>query len=285
MTRATQRAGLIAAAVVAAPTVAAVGYIVAGAVGLAGAGAVGFSLHAIHQVLEDPAIWQGGVWTIGTAVVATALAALGATLVATAFRGHRLTDRAARALAVVPLPIPHLVAAAGAILVLGQSGLLARLAYGMGAIDGPTTAPALLYDRFGVGFTLALAWKEMPLLAVAAMAILSTRGTALDEVAQTLGAGPWHRLARVTLPVLWRGLFPVAAATFVFVAGSFEGAALLGPSNPLPLPVAMVERYADIDIARRPEAYVIALLLLLLGLGAIVVMTRAGGSDRLDESA
>ena len=48
----------------------------------------------------------------------------------------------------------------------------------------------------------------------------------LEEAARTLGAGPWAAFRRVTWPLLWRGMLPGAAAVFVFVAGSYEAAAL-----------------------------------------------------------
>jgi len=271
-----QRRGLLAGALVAAPVACALAYTVAGALGLAGAGASGFSTSYIRAVLHDGAIWRGVVWTVTRSGVATALATAGAALIAAAFRegegGRRVTDRVGCALAIAPLPIPHLVAATCGVLVLAQSGLVARVGYAVGLVHGPSAVPALVYDRLGVGFTVVLAWKELPFLTLCALVILATRGAALEEVARTLGAGPWDRLVRITLPLLWRGLFPAAAAAFAFIAGSFEGAALLGPSDPLPLPVATLERFNDIDLARRPEAYVVALIALAVATVATVAV-------------
>jgi putative spermidine/putrescine transport system permease protein len=276
--------GVLAGALVATPAVCAIAYCVAGALGLAGAGARGLSMAYVQAVLRDPAIWRGLVWTVTRSAAATLFAVGGAITMAIVWRGNRRVDRLGRLLATLPLPIPHIVAAAGAILILGQSGLAARLAFAAGLVRVPQDLPPILYDRFGVGFICTLASKEIPFLTLVAISVLTTRGAALDEVARTLGAGRWDRLTRVTLPLLWRGLFPAAAAVFAFIAGSFEGAALLGPSDPLPLPVAMLERFNAIDLGARPQAYVIALL--ALGLALIATVAAALGQRHADvESA
>jgi putative spermidine/putrescine transport system permease protein len=132
--------------------------------------------------------------------------------------------------------------------------------------------PALVYDRWGIGLVLTMAWKESAFLAVVATTLLSTRTHDIEEVARTLGARPLQTFARVTWPMLWRGLLPAIIAVFIFVAGSYEAAALLAPSDPLVLPLLVAERAADPDLMRRNDAYVISLL--LLGIAALAVMAH-----------
>jgi putative spermidine/putrescine transport system permease protein len=269
-----RRGGALAAgAVLAAPVLVGALYALAASVGLAGAGARGLTAAPLARVLGDPATWAGLAWSCGVALAATLLATLGAVLVALVFRGRtrtaRRVDGVARALAALPLPVPHLVAAIVALWTLGQSGMLARLLHALGAVDAPADMPALVYDRAGVGLALALAWKEWAFLSVVAVALVAERGRALDEAARTLGATPAQALRRVAWPVLWRGLAPSAVAAFVFAAGSWETAALLAPSRPLALPLLAAERAADPDLARRADAYVVTLLLLALGVLAV----------------
>jgi putative spermidine/putrescine transport system permease protein len=252
----------VAALAIALPTLVGVGYSAAAALGLAGYGAGGLSLARVNRVLGETAVWRGLAWTVGTSSAATLLASLGAVAVAVLFRGPRATDRIARTLAVVPLPVPHLVAAATAVLLLGQSGLLARLAAALGLAHAPGDLPPLVYDRPGIGFVLALAWKELPFLALLALSVLATRGAALEETARSLGATPWEAFRRVTWPILWRGLLPGAAAVFAFATGSYEAAVLLAPSDPLALQLLTYERYTDPDLLRRDDAFVLALLAL-----------------------
>jgi putative spermidine/putrescine transport system permease protein len=154
--------------------------------------------------------------------------------------------------------------------VLGQSGIVARLGHAVGLISTSAAMPALVYDRFGLGLVLALAWKELAFLSVVATALLATRAGDAEEAARTLGAGPWDTFWLITWPVLWRGLAPAVIAVFVFAAGNWEMAALLAPSDPLALPLLLADRAADPDLARRGDAHVVALLLLAVGAAAVL---------------
>ena len=261
--------GLAAAVLLALPVLVGAAYALAAALGLVGTGAAGLSLSRVERVLRARDTWAGLGFTLWVAVATTFLSTAGAVLLAVLFRGSSRTDRIGRALAAAPLPVPHLVAALLGVWVLGQSGLVARLFAGVGLLDQPAQMPALVYDRAGAGLILTLAWKELAFLAIVASALLATRGDAAEEAARTLGASPWQAFLRVTWPVLWRGLAPAAVAVFLFVAGNYEAAALLAPSDPLALPLLVADRAADPDLARRGDAYVVSLLLLLIGVAAV----------------
>ncbi len=259
-------AGVSAAFLLASPVLLGLGYAALGAVGLVGPGSSGktVSMGRFFQVLGDPAVWEGTLWTLWVAGASTALAVAGAAVVAVVFRGEGRTSRVGRSLAFLPLPVPHLAAGVGGLLILGQSGLLSRFAYQLGWIGGPADMPAWVLDPVGIGFIVALTWKELPFLALVAVSVLETRGTALEDAARGLGAGRWSALGRVTWPLLWRGMLPAAVAVFTFVAGSYEAAVLLAPSHPLALPLLTWERYTDSSLASRGDAYVLALLGLIL---------------------
>jgi putative spermidine/putrescine transport system permease protein len=175
----------------------------------------------------------------------------------------------ARLFAVLPLPIPHLAAAVAGLLLLGQSGLLARLLASFGLVTDPGAMPALVYDRFGLGLILTLAWKELAFLALVAFSVVATRGSRLEEVARTLGAKPFEVFRRVTWPLLWRGLLPAVVAVFVFVASTYEATAVLAPSDPLALPLLTLERYTDADLSRRGDGFVLVLLGMAVSLLAV----------------
>lgn len=263
-------AGLVAAGLVAAPVVLGGGYSLASALGLVGTGANGFDPGRIMRVLGDPETWRATSWTLATAGVATVLATAAATTVAIRLR----TSRSGRWLAVFPLGVPHLAAALAALLLLGQSGLLSRLAFAAGMVTGPAAFPVLVYDRPGVALTLAFAWKEFPFLVLTALAILDTRTDLLAEVARTLGASKRQIFRRVTWPLLWRGLAPAVIAAFAFLIGQYEMAALLAPSDPTPLSVLTFERASDPLLAHRGDAHVLGLLALMLAATLVVVHER-----------
>ena len=256
---------------VALPVIVGIVYAGAAAAGVAGAGARGLTSEHFVRVSGDRATWTGLAWSLAVAAVATLLATAGAVAVAVLFRGAGIRDRLARLLAAAALPIPHLVAALLALWVLGQSGMLARVANAIGLIAGPADMPALVYDRYGVGLALAMAWKELAFLTVIASALLATRTVEAEEAARTLGAGPWHTFRLVTWPVLWRGLAPAVIAVYVFAVGNWEMAALLAPSDPLAMPLLLADRAADADVARRGDAHVVALALLAIGVVAVGV--------------
>jgi putative spermidine/putrescine transport system permease protein len=259
------------AALAALPALVGILYSLAAATGVAGFDPRGFTLERIARVLSEAAVWRGLLWTLATAAAATLLASAGAVLLAVTFRGTTAGDRTARALALLPLAVPHLVAAAVFVLLLGQSGLLARLLAAAGLAPTPASVPALVYDSAGFGFVLALAWKELPFLALIAFTVLATRGPALEETARTLGAPPVQVFRRVTWPMLWRGLLPGIIAVFAFVAGSYEAAVLLAPSDPLPLPLLTAERYTDPDLDRRSDAFVLVLIGFLVAAAAVAL--------------
>jgi putative spermidine/putrescine transport system permease protein len=276
--------GIAAALVLAAPVVVGMVYAVSAALGLAGAGATGdASLERVAAVVTDPVVWSGTLWILWVAAASTALSAAIAIAVAVAFRGAGRLDALGRALAILPLPVPHLVAAVGGLLVLGQSGLLARFAFHLGLVEGPAGMPALVYDPAGIGLVLALTWKEVPFLTLVAVSVLATRGNALERTARGLGAGRRDVFRRVTWPVLWRGMMPAAVAVFTFVAGSYEAAVILAPSDPLALPVLTWERFVDAGLSQRADAYVLALLGFGIALTAVGVhewvRARVGSLD------
>jgi putative spermidine/putrescine transport system permease protein len=252
---------LLLALLVAAPVLLGVLYAALASLGLAGAGASGTpDLSRVSTVLGTRSTWRAVGWSVYVSATATALATVAAAAVAIVFGGHRRIDRAARAIATLPLPVPHLVAAATALLLLSQSGLLARLLFAMGLIDAPAAMPALVYDRAGVGLILALAWKELPFLTVVAVAVRHRDLAAFTEAARTLGADRWQQHWRITWPLLWRGMAPAVIAVFAFALGSYETAALLAPVDPAPLAVLTMERFADPALARRGDAHVLALI-------------------------
>lgn len=282
MTAASRR-GMIAALAISLPVLAGVGYSTLASLGLTGPGAAGEGSARIARVLGEPAVWTGLLWSLWIAAASTAVAAAAAVVVAALFRSGAAADRIARLFAVLPLPIPHLAAAVAGLLLLGQSGLLARLLASLGLLTGPGDMPALVYDRSGLGLILTLAWKEFSFLALVAFSVIATRGDRLEEVARTLGARPLAVFRRVTWPLLWRGLLPAVVAVFVFVASTYEAAAVLAPSDPLALPLLTLERYTDADLARRGDAFVLVLLGMAVSLLAVAAHEWARSRwDRLE---
>lgn len=253
-----RNAGWLTPAVLAAAPLLGMGW----AVWAGGGGADGdFQIATLLARLARPAPWLSLAWSLFAAVSATALATVGAIVVAIQFRGTSFGHRAARTLATIPLPIPPIVVAAAAVLVLSQSGLLARGLAAFGWVSVPADFPALLNTPEGTGLILALAWKELGFLSLLACSIVAQLDPELEATARTLGASAKAARRRILVPLVWRGLMPGVVAAFAFVLGSWELPALLGPSHPQPLAVAVLERARDADPLARGDAWAAVLLL------------------------
>jgi putative spermidine/putrescine transport system permease protein len=216
-------------------------------------------------------------YVAGVATLLAAALSLGlALLLRRAFRGARML----RLLVQLPLPAPHIVAAIGVALLLGQSGMAARLLHAAGLVAGPADFPALVYDRGAVGLIVAYVWKETPFITLVTLAALRSAGSEVEHAARNLGATPWQTLRYVTLPLVGPALLGAATIVFTFTFGAFEAPLLLGQSYPRTLAVEAYVRYQDTDLAARPAA--LALNTLIAGLTALAappyiwLLRRAG---------
>jgi putative spermidine/putrescine transport system permease protein len=258
------------------PIVVGVGYLIAGAV--SGAGHSDES--TLARVVRDGAVWRSALLSLWIAGAGTLLALIGAVLVALLMGGDSPVERAARTIVALPLPVPNVAAAVAVLLLLSQSGWLARVAAQLHLIAGPSQFPAMVYDPLAIGVIVTVVWKELPFLALIALSLQSLRGRALTDAARTLGATPWQAARMVTLPQLLRGMAPSIVAVFVFVLGSLELPLVLAPSSPLALPMLVQERRQALAAASHSEAYVIALLATLLALIAVLAHEALRSDER-----
>jgi putative spermidine/putrescine transport system permease protein len=181
------------------------------------------------------------------------------------------------------LTVPHVVGAVGILYLFAQSGLFARLAYGGGLIAGPAEFPALTQDPFAIGIILLYVWKEAPFVAVVLLAKLQTIGQDHEATARSLGATRWQALVHVLLPLLSPALFAALALVFAFAFGAYEVPLLLGAHAPKALPVLAWQSYTDVDLAARPQAMAMAILIALIGLAMLLAYARLAvfkGPDR-----
>lgn len=225
----------------------------------------GWTLDAYREAFSDPAVRAGLGLTLRIGLISAGLAAVLGLAVALVVR------RAGRAVPGVHLVLqgvlatPHLVGALGIALLLSPSGLFSRLAASTGLVDSSRGFPALTQDAFGWGIIAEYTWKEAPFLALVALAALG-RLDGLERVARTLGADRWQRLRHVVLPLVATPLASGALLVLAFAMGSYEVPVLLGRPYPAALPVVALDAYRDVDLAARPLAMVVALLIAVLTL-------------------
>jgi putative spermidine/putrescine transport system permease protein len=237
---------------------------------LAGGTGAGPSLDAYRRLFTDPEFGRSLLLTLHVAVTSTVLAIVlgigAALLLRRLVRGRRL----ATTLFQSNLPLPHVVGAVAILALLGQSGLLSRVATQTGVIDGPASFPALVFDPYAIGIIVQYVWKEVPFIGIVALAILRSTGDDLEEAARTLGASPRQRLRHVILPLLLPGVLSAAIIVFAFTFGTFEVPLLLGRSFPAVLPVLAHQRYTDVDLTARPEAMAISVVITVVVVAVVV---------------
>ncbi len=263
--------GRLKIALLLAPAVGVIGILFVGGLGVAlvqslgympAIGLTGWSLDAYRQVLGDEDFVDSLLLTLYVSGVSTGLSTVLAVLAALALRRSR--GRLSAVVFQLPITIPHLVAAVGIALVVAQTGLGARLAAVLGLIGEPKEFPALLYDRYSVGIILTYVWKEVPFIALVVLASLRGVASELEEVARTLGAGAWQRFWYVVFPVISPSVVAASLLVFAFTFGAFEVPYLLGKSYPTMLPVMAYNEYREIDLAARPAAMAINVLIALI---------------------
>jgi putative spermidine/putrescine transport system permease protein len=204
--------------------------------------------------------------TVGSAVIAVGLVMV----LRYAFRGSKATTFIYQ----VPLPVPHLVAASGMLLLFTQSGIFARIATAVGLIDRPAEFPALVFDRPGVSIILTFWWKEVPFIGLVVLAILRSIGPQYEELAQSLGAGPWQRFRHVLLPLIMPGVLSTSIIVFAFTFANYEIPLLLGVRSPTTLPVLAFRNYGDADLGLRPEAMAISVILAVISVILLAAYRR-----------
>ncbi len=222
------------------------------------------NLDAFRSVFSDQELWRSLAFTFYLSVASTALALGLGVAVALAFRRLFSGSRIGAFMLQLNLPVPHLVGALAMVLLLAQSGLLARVADSVGLIDGPAAFPALIFDVRGIAIIAEYVWKEAPFFALMALAALGPVADDFEGVAATLGAGRWRRFRHVTLPLLTPVLLPASVVVFAFAFGTFEVPLLLGGSFPEALPVLAYRKFTNVDLAARPEALAIGVLMMAI---------------------
>ncbi len=172
------------------------------------------------------------------------------------------------------LTVPHLVGAIGILYLFSQSGSFARLAAEWGMIAKPGDFPALVFDPYAIGIILQYVWKEIPFIGVIVLANMQALGEDYESVARSLGANRWQAFRYVLLPLIFPGVLSASVMVFAFTFGAYEIPAILGANYPAALPVLAYRKYTDVDLAARPEAMAMAIVIAVVSAIMILLYVR-----------
>jgi putative spermidine/putrescine transport system permease protein len=232
-------------------------------------------LAAYRAVFSNPDFYRSFLLTFHIAFASTVISAViavaAALLLRRTFAGRGLISF----LFQLNLTVPHLVGAIGILYLFSQSGMFARLAAEFGMIARPGDFPALVFDPYAIGIILQYVWKEVPFIGVIVLANMQAIGQDHEAVARSLGASRWQAFRHVLLPMILPGVLSASVIVFAFTFGAYEIPAVLGASYPQTLPVLAYRSYTDVDLAARPEAMAMAVVIALLSVGLIAIYLRA----------
>jgi putative spermidine/putrescine transport system permease protein len=98
------------------------------------------------------------------------------------------------------------------------------------------------------------------------LAALLKLGDQFEQVAGVLGASAWQRLRYVTLPLVAPAVVSSSLMVFAFVFGAFETPFILGRPYPSMLAVIAQRRFTSANLAERPDAMAVAVIITLVSL-------------------
>ena len=165
-----------------------------------------------------------------------------------------------RALVTLPMVLPPVVGGVALLLAFGRRGFVGEALERLTGVTLPFTT---------AGAVLAEAFVAMPFLVVAVEAGLRQVDRRYEEAAATLGAGPWTRFWRVTLPLVAPSLGAGAALCWARALGEFGATITFAgnfPGKTQTMPLAVY-----IALETNPDAAV-ALSLILLVVSLVVLV-------------
>ncbi len=127
-------------------------------------------------------------------------------------------------LLLVPFAISYLLRVMAWRMMLGQEGAINTFLETIGLISEPLDL--LLYSRAAVMITLTYVWIPFAALPIYAAMQRIDRGHL--EAAADLGAGPWSRFARVTVPLSLPGALAAFFMVFIPTVGEYVTPSLVG---------------------------------------------------------
>lgn len=233
------------------------------------------NLDAYAAVFSSSEFYLSFLLTFHIAFTSTLFSAVLAVAAALLLRRQFFGRTAISFLFQLNLTVPHLVGAIGILYLFSQSGSFARLAFEWQMIASPADFPALVFDPYAIGIIMQYVWKEVPFIGVIVLANMQTIGEDYESVARSLGANRWQAFRHVLLPLIFPGTLAASAIVFAFAFGAYEIPATLGQNYPAALPVLAYRKYTDVDLAARPEAMALAMIIAVLSAIIIFLYLRA----------
>jgi iron(III) transport system permease protein len=228
---------------------------------------------AVREFLSRPADRAALAASVWISLASVALAAAIGVPLAFLFERYEFPGRRTLgSLVVLPVVLPPLVGVVAFLFLYGEAGFVARAVRAVLGLDGP---PWRLQGAAAI--LLVHAYSMYVYFYLFTRAGLARLDASMVEAAQSLGAGRWDTLRRVTLPLLRPSLTGAALLTFMTALGSFSAPYVFGGG----FRVLPTQIYASKLNGELAVATVETLALAALALAGLWVLRRVEGEDIL----
>ncbi|MGM0301704.1 hypothetical protein IGI66_001302 [Enterococcus sp. AZ048] len=218
-----------------------------------------FSLNNYQQVLAEPFFQKSLLYSCYLALTATFLSLIGG--VALAFLLMKVPGCWLHKIINLPISLPHIIVALMIMQLISQSGIVSRIFFQVGWINGMDQFPLLIHDSGGFGILAVFLYKEIPFVAVTTLAILQQLQLGYIEVAKHLGASTIKIFFSIILPMIQKTLFTLFIILFCFTFASFEVPYLLGNPRNQTIAITTYELFTQADLTTRPLAFALNLVI------------------------
>jgi trehalose transport system permease protein len=212
------------------------------------------------------------------------LAGLGmALMLSKEFRGRGLF----RAILLLPMGIPTVVAATNMRYLFASSGYINEFLYDistvlvrLGVLGEPVDAVIFLQQPFAI-FTVAISdmWKVTPLVMLILLSGLESISRELYEAAMVDGASAWQRFFRITLPLLRPAITSAVIIRGIDAFRIFVHPLALGVAGQVPVLASFAyNEYTNVHLTTSAAASTILLLLILV---AVISYLRLVGTEEI----
>ncbi len=210
------------------------------------------------------------VFTTMAALAATALMLVPGIALAWVLARRRFPGKAiVETLVALPLVMPPVATGLLLLWLLGRRGPVGRLLDAAG-IEIVFTPAAVV---------VAMAIMGLPLLVRTARAGFEQVTRRYEQIAETLGAGPWRVFTTVTLPLASRNILAGALLGFTRALGEFGATIVVAGSIPGRTRTLAVGIYSFTETGRDDQAAVLLMISAAIAFGAVILANRLARAD------
>ena len=208
-----------------------------------------------------PAQWQIVAFTVGMAVLSTALILPGGIALAWWLARFRWRGKAlVETFVALPLVLPPVVTGLVLLKLCGRRGPIGRWLYSEFNLDIVFTWRAVV---------LALAVMSFPLLVRAVRSAIEEVNPALEQIARTLGAGEWRVAFTITLPLAKRGVLAGTLLAFARALGEFGATIMVAGNIPGVTTTLSTDIYQLVQLGEDSHAWTMSGISVALAFGAV----------------